>query len=200
IDIDRLRRWIRTCRESHGTPHRKSYFHSPVHPTEIPGFKVINVHQECLSRLEADNDYLTLSYVWGGKNDVLTTKARLDGFSTEGAFKQVVLPKTIRDAIDLTKELGYTYLWIDSLCIVQDDAVEKPGLIASMGAIYANSILTIVAATSANAESGLSGYRNASRQSGKPVHESIAPDLQLGVLPHFAVEYMDCFHATRGWT
>ena len=46
------------------------------------------------------------------------------------------LPQTIKDAIIVTAELGLEYLWIDALCIIQDDDADKGVELARMGDIY----------------------------------------------------------------
>ncbi len=58
------------------------------------------------------------------------------------------LPQTLRDAIEVTRGLNIRYLWIDALCIVQDDDSDKANEIQQMGEIYKNSTVTIVAARS----------------------------------------------------
>ena len=66
------------------------------------------------------------------------------------------LPRTIRDSITFTDRIGETYLWVDSLCIVQDDEDEKREHLQNMGSIYANACFTLVAAEG-TAFSGLRG-------------------------------------------
>ncbi|KOS21314.1 hypothetical protein ESCO_006767 [Escovopsis weberi] len=56
------------------------------------------------------------------------------------------LPETILDAMRLSKKLGLRYLWVDRLCIIQDDAQDVENHIRHMGYVYANAYLTIVAA------------------------------------------------------
>lgn len=56
------------------------------------------------------------------------------------------LPQTIRDAVTITRGLGIRYLWVDVLCIIQDDKKDKTAEINSMGSIFKNASLTIVAA------------------------------------------------------
>ncbi|RYN77164.1 hypothetical protein AA0120_g11625 [Alternaria tenuissima] len=63
-------------------------------------------------------------------------------------------PKTIRDAIQVCCSLGFHYIWIDALCIVQDDDDEKASEIAKMQSIYRNAALTIGAASAANSTDG----------------------------------------------
>jgi len=69
------------------------------------------------------------------------------------------LPATIRDAMIITQELRQRFLWIDTLCIVQDDDTEKQEHLRSMGSIYANAYITIVAAEG-TAYSGIFGINH----------------------------------------
>jgi hypothetical protein len=64
------------------------------------------------------------------------------------------LSQTIQDAIHATRKLGIRYLWVDALCIVQDDEASKVKEIDQMGKIYSNAALTISAASAAHATDG----------------------------------------------
>ncbi|OHW91898.1 tol protein [Colletotrichum incanum] len=57
------------------------------------------------------------------------------------------LPTTIRDAVEMCRSIGLCYLWVDALCIAQDDENDKLDQITNMGLIYKHSALTVVAAT-----------------------------------------------------
>ncbi|KAF2661439.1 HET-domain-containing protein, partial [Lophiostoma macrostomum CBS 122681] len=84
---------------------------------------------------------------------ITTTKATL------AAHKQRVpweaLPKTFKEAVEATHGLGVKYLWIDSLCIVQDDVDDWRREGSKMGAIYRSSYLTVAAASSHDSSGGL---------------------------------------------
>jgi hypothetical protein len=58
-----------------------------------------------------------------------------------------LLPRTIRDALEVTLSIGYRFLWVDSLCIVQDDDEDRDLQIDMMDEIYSNATLTIAAGT-----------------------------------------------------
>ncbi|KAK5279240.1 hypothetical protein LTR20_007215 [Exophiala xenobiotica] len=64
------------------------------------------------------------------------------------------LPQTLQDAILTTQKIGLSYLWIDSMCIIQDDKVDKKFEIANMRKIFKNACVTIVAACSKSAYEG----------------------------------------------
>lgn len=86
-------------------------------------------------------NYATLSHRWGGEFNMKTTKLslgdRLKGFRLED------LPRTFHDAALVALAMDIKYLWIDSLCIVQDDRTEWLEQSAKMGSIYMNAAFTI---------------------------------------------------------
>jgi hypothetical protein len=96
--------------------------------------------------------YATLSYCWGDPpHPFVTTKATL-GDPSKMAWAR--LPGTIMDAVAVVRGLEIRYLWVDALCIVQDDEVDKTEQITKMGKIYSNATITIAAAGSSNVYSG----------------------------------------------
>ncbi|KAI1460182.1 heterokaryon incompatibility protein-domain-containing protein [Annulohypoxylon moriforme] len=107
--------------------------------------------------------YVCLSHCWGtadGGEPLKTTSTTLDGFKS--CIKFTDLPGTFQDAVVFTRSLGIRYLWIDSLCIVQDEegekgdfAIEAPKMVD----IYHNAELTLAAADSPNCRGGLFRYK-----------------------------------------
>jgi hypothetical protein len=68
--------------------------------------------------------YTTLSYIWGTSDGALRTlESNKEEFCENGSLSRhwTELPATVQDAILLTEALGISYLWVDRLCIVQDD-------------------------------------------------------------------------------
>jgi hypothetical protein len=114
-------------------------------------------------------------------------------------LKLDLLPKTISDAIWLTKVAGEKYLWVDSLCIIQDDPVEMAVVIAAMAKVYGNAIFTIVAANGGDANAALPGLRAGSRNIQEVT--SLVEGVQLAKSPtfdHFRLSATTW--ANRGWT
>jgi hypothetical protein len=111
--------------------------------------RTIDVHPEggddrvCIhiTRTEDRFKYVALSYSWGGTQKVTTTKATL--IDRQHGIRLYNLPPTIQDAIQVTRDLGFRYLWIDALCIIQDDYEDKNIEINRMGSIYKNATITI---------------------------------------------------------
>ncbi|KAI0823231.1 heterokaryon incompatibility protein-domain-containing protein [Trametes gibbosa] len=97
--------------------------------------------------------YLALSYVWGEDQPHKTTTANLSSYQTEG-LDTLRLPQTIRDAIHIAHALGFQYLWLDTLCIIQDSDEDKRHELALMHRIYRDAFLTIVAASATKVSEG----------------------------------------------
>jgi Heterokaryon incompatibility protein (HET) len=98
--------------------------------------------------------YCTLSHCWGpvDRQPISRTKdtvnAHLKGIALDS------LPKTFQDAVVATRNIGLQYLWIDSLCILQDDEIEWAEESAKIGFIYEHARLTIAAANAADSSEG----------------------------------------------
>lgn len=89
----------------------------------------------------------------------MTTMANLERLSTPGALgeQEERIPRTIRDAMTVTQAVGIDYLWVDALCIVQDDHEVKRDHLRSMPSIYSLAIFTIAVVSGSNANSGIHG-------------------------------------------
>ncbi|CAN9172676.1 unnamed protein product [Alternaria alternata] len=147
-----IKSWIKACDEHHGSPCC-----IPKADASIWPMWVIDVVDGCIVEGGIADRYLTLSYVWGGVQTLQATTANIEQLRQPGSLTRdkVVLPKTIRQAIDVTQLLGERHIWIDQLSILQDDEEHKHGQIKHMAEIYANSYLTLVAVTGKLADSGL---------------------------------------------
>jgi hypothetical protein len=102
-------------------------------------------------------EYAALSHCWGqltdeNKRQFCTTddniEERLKGFT----FSE--LPKTFRDAIRVTRELGILYLWIDSICIIQDNHQDWEHEAKRMESVYASAYCTIAATSAVDSNAG----------------------------------------------
>lgn len=97
--------------------------------------------------------YLTLSHCWG-KSDLLSLTKSTFGDLTYG-IALTNLPKTFRDAVQVTRKLGFGYLWIDSLCIFQDNLDDWNHEASKMCEVYANAVCNIAATGAADSTKGL---------------------------------------------
>lgn len=98
--------------------------------------------------------YIALSYCWGegAKHPVELTKSTHSALlrNVEYAF----LSKTHQEAIHVAQTLGYQYIWIDALCIIQDDAADWEEESSRMAEVYHNAALTLIAGVSDHSSQG----------------------------------------------
>lgn len=103
--------------------------------------------------LEKGVRYAALSYCWGDvKPTILTTKANLDSQQQNIEFS--ALPQCLRDAVTVARSLEIGYLWIDALCIIQDDGDDWARESATMWQLFQNAHVTIAAAASESFDEG----------------------------------------------
>ncbi|KAH8602623.1 heterokaryon incompatibility protein-domain-containing protein [Bisporella sp. PMI_857] len=92
--------------------------------------------------------YITLSHCWGSASPFHTNKKNFPLLLENISLS--VLPRTFQDCVFAAQELGVQYIWIDSLCIVQDDRNDWARHAQSMDKIYENSLFTLAAVSSPN--------------------------------------------------
>ena len=181
IDLSLGRMWLDHCEQSHGVTCSKQGW--PFRLGRPHFFRLIDVDD--LSVIEVTDSrawsyrYVALSYLRGNAETyqlLRNNKNRL--VRTHGLFKvfRHNLSKTVRDAISATRGFGERYLWIDSLCIVHDDEVDKQRQLGVMDRIYSNALLTMVVADAEGADVGIAGVEKGSRD----VHQ-ICEEIEPGI-------------------
>jgi hypothetical protein len=98
------------------------------------------------------SEYTTLSHCWAEAQIITTTKATF--LSRMKQITWMSLSKTFQDAIIITHKLGLRFIWIDSLCIIQDDILDWETESKKMASIYESSKVTIAAAKSHDGKGG----------------------------------------------
>lgn len=152
-----LRAWLEQCEQDH--PDCASVATTNVRlPTRV-------IYVECDKTGGADrvrlhisleNEvgcYIALSRCWGGIVPLKTTKQDLKDY-TSGGILFSSLPATFQDAILVTRGIGVDYVWIDSLCILQDDTFDWEIESSKIAAIYRNAKLVIEASDSSDSNQG----------------------------------------------
>ena len=140
--ITMLQSWLTECLKEHKSSVRPSSPHRPSRLIDVMPFgRDMFTVVDTITMTERPS-YFTLSHRWGPEIPTLRS-------DTEARYKTGVkwaeLPGVYQDAFKLVKTLGYRYLWIDSLCISQDDQQDMLGEILDMAQIYSNSLCNIVA-------------------------------------------------------
>lgn len=101
--------------------------------------------------------YAALSYCWGKEQHLTTTSENLHRHLTRINMKD--LPTTMRDAVLVIEKLGIRNVWIDALCILQDDMNDKAFEIAQMALVYNQATVTIAATRAGGVQEGFLGDR-----------------------------------------
>lgn len=199
VDIHLIKKWMKLCERAHGEACETVLWKSGNE--DLPEYvRMVDVVRMALVPASRNCRYVALSYVWGGPGeDYWTTKANEKARSLPSGLQESVLPATIIDAIQLSRQIGEQYLWVDALCIVQDSEEDKAPQISIMDRIYGRAALTIIAAAGTSARDGLSGFRAGSRMSNQ--HIEYVQGLQLSIpLPPLSEAATEATWDTRGWT
>jgi hypothetical protein len=196
-----MKRWLDICKGFHSEKC------NPVrHTSSIVGnfaIRAIDVENRCITSIDISSQYVALSYVWGGK-EVPQLKLQESTFrrlSSSGGLKGGDIPATISDSIRVCQILGRRYLWVDALCIMQDDPEEQASQIREMHKIYANAEFTIVAAGGPDSWAGLPGIsKREILQHKEALQERVVPGSLAASLPTFQESIKDAPWSTRAWT
>lgn len=166
FDVSLLRSWLQGCAKVHKGLCFERAPQQAVAERSLPEeFRVIDVQSMNILKMPGPLRYVALSYMWQqeGPDDIQLELSNTAQLETPGGLSNVSLPTIISDTISLCRDLGETYLWIDRLCIVQDDAGSKHKQIQRMDVIYRSAIFTIAAALN-DRGGGLPGYRGRPRK------------------------------------
>jgi len=166
-----IRSWVDLCSPSsdkHLGCHCNGILATSNVPSRLIDISAGDIGQDLRLSLSPDErasiPYVTLSYTWGPNPDLdqlpLLRKNTLESFTHGISFG--TLPRLFQDTIEATRRLGYRYLWIDALCIIQDDREDWQKEAAVMGQIYQCAALNIAAGGAKNSHSPLFGERDAS--------------------------------------
>jgi hypothetical protein len=139
--LDLSRRWIEQCRENHPECEAECSDELPTRVLDLGdchGPVNLRLHERTLGE---GAKYVALSYCWGKTGNLTTTKATIS--DRKCGISWDLLPNSFRDAVTITRGLGMRYLWIDALCIIQDDKSDWEREAAKMGQVYENAFLTI---------------------------------------------------------
>jgi hypothetical protein len=87
--------------------------------------------------------WVALSHCWGQRDPLMTTLANFEDMCTRITLDH--MPQLYQDAVQITRLLGYQYLWIDSLCIIQDSVDDWRMESRWMGETYSEAQVTLAA-------------------------------------------------------
>lgn len=138
--------WVASCLSSHPKCHRTRHGSMPFLPTRL-----LDVANSTIRLIESKDivdensrRYLALSHCWGLVPIIRTLKDNYDKHKIQ--ISEEDLSKTFKEAIHATRKLEFRYIWIDSMCIIQDDSDDWAKEAATMCDVYQFATLTLAAA------------------------------------------------------
>jgi hypothetical protein len=175
IPIDTVAEWMKQCKEHPGCDlsSRCGYLERC---SSLQLFRLIDVSQKSLKVFSMEDFqeydpplYCGLSYVWGAMKQRLScSRKNIDYLQLPGGVDGC--SRTVEDAIVLVKSLGFQYLWVDVLCVLQDDEEDKMMHVNNMHRIFQASSLNILVASQGGSEAGIPGISSNRRiQLGAPI-------------------------------
>ena len=200
VNVNLLRQWLNICNEYHRWCNDSLLF-QPECEGELSAFRIVDVLQKRIVRIHPSEKYTALSYVWGTSTGFQATKSNMSDLEHECGLRKFEksIPRTVRDAMRLVEDLGERYLWIDSLCLMQDDEEDLHDMMRKMDLVYGHSYFTIIAASGKDAEAGLPGLQ-LERQGILQYAEEIKPGLKVAVCEHLESHLLKSVYETRAWT
>jgi hypothetical protein len=187
-DPDLYNSWIRSC----AAEHKKC---GPIVAKPLPT-RLIDIgkssheNPKLVGTAGQVGIYVALSHCWGGWCGLVTNdsnyQSHLQGIPLSS------MPKTFRDAVEIVRVLGFQYLWIDSLCIIQGNTADWESEGGHMCSVYENSCLTIAGPDASNPEGGLLHPRSPS-----PYHSVDLLESANGARISLISLLPDCAHPPR---
>ena len=199
FDMKQACKWLEICRTNHTSPCST--------PTLQPAnLLAIDLDEMCICLMSKGSEFVALSYCWPATPYLTLTCANQEELFQNGALRRVMdkLPRTIQDALDCATELPFRYLWVDALCIIQDDNDHKEKQLRQMDRVYSCATLTMVCAypvarDTLDACGGLPRFRRQSRNSQR--HAAVVKGLHMMVAsPCSYITLDDTRWSTRCWT
>lgn len=197
---ERLRQWLQKCHDLHDSCPKQNKSRLPLRTIDVgtgPESSIslhINPKNDCAA-------YAAPSYCWGqSMQNAITTRENLEKRIHNICIKK--LPRTLQDAITVTRQLGLRYLWVDAICIVQDEE-DKVIQINDMASVYKNVVTTITITDATDSTQGFLCADSTCSPS-QPVCDLplILPDGTHGTIslvePTESWEHMDAL-GKRGW-
>ncbi|KAK0627594.1 hypothetical protein B0T14DRAFT_535348 [Immersiella caudata] len=203
IDIEAISSWLAQCSINHGercvvlapAVNSEAKDNLPLVKEAIPGLDylhLIDVQENSLKKEVLMPRYVALSYIWGGTANFRLTKGNEAALSQYGILK----PENSSGSYKLPR---LRYLWVDTLCLVQNDPRELEVGVDVMDRIYECFWLTIAAASGHNANAGLPGVRQDSRRK-RSLCREVLPGVRLGLEYSLNELLMHSVYSTRAWT
>jgi hypothetical protein len=150
-----IKSWLRDCMHNGHSKCLPAQTRTPTRVLFVDESEIRLIHTSAIVNQPL---YFTLSHCWGTIDILKLTGENIDDMQRE--IRETELCQTFRDAINVTRMLGFSYIWIDSLCIIQDDAEDWRKEASRMCDVYGGSTLNLAASGAQDGSVGLFFDRN----------------------------------------
>lgn len=199
IDCRLVEQWKCDCSTLHQSKCKRlpnSAVLAPASPNWL-----IDINQRCIVPGRLGMAYVALSYVWGRAGNFRALESNKQQLQNPGALVSggLDIPRTVRDAMTVVEMLQEKYLWVDALCIIQDEYSTKQDQLNNMASIYGEATVTIIAKDGYNSSYSLRGVPGSLARN---LHQDIfklASGREAIVHP-WTVDKKPNPWASRGWT
>ncbi|PVH97874.1 HET-domain-containing protein, partial [Periconia macrospinosa] len=144
-----VQKWLGTCTQYHAKCNEIAAKDRATYPTRLVSIRGNKIRLVLTADWTVFPPYSTLSYSWGGASFLKLTSDNFKTFVSQIQYED--LPKTFQDAVQLSRDVGFEYIWIDALCIIQAEPGEEPldfrKEAGRMRHVYGGSALNIAAST-----------------------------------------------------
>ena len=190
VDYAIIKEWVSYCERHHHNCMPSRAF--------VPDLHLIDCENNGWNIVAAPLffEYIALSYVWGAPTNVESSSSQQIANGKHALPPNH--PKVVSDAINVTKELGKRFLWIDRYYINQEDRGKLQEAFNRMHLIYRGAYATIFAAAGEDQGYGLAGVGNISRIN-QPIVHTLARTL-ISTLAHPIHSVESSMWSSRGWT
>lgn len=149
----KIKQWLSHCDEKHKYCGGASSRRLPTRVVDVGPAEGSANPRLYITRDEVAR-YVALSYCWGAAQTVVTTEQTLEDYTVN--IDVSTLSPSLRDAISITRALGLRYIWIDALCIIQQqpDLTDFKAEALKMEQYYSNAYLTLIAGNAADSRDG----------------------------------------------
>lgn len=197
--FDMISSWLRECETSHGPQCNMPLIQRGMNRNLI----LIDVGQRCLVEAPGNSRYVVLSYVWGADQLKNMAYNRALLFQPGGldnpklaTQSEAALGRVVTDTMAIAAKLGERYIWVDALCIRQDDREDQALEIARMASIYSFAVVTVVPVENTTAHQAIPGIGGVGRGQ---ISERIVDGVSVGVREWLLAVIQRSHYNTRGW-
>lgn len=195
LQLKILRQWLKDCDDNHAKCRPSDTAPLPTRLIDVgdSGTPTMTLHE---TQKHDSMKYIALSHPWGDPPHFCTFTSNIEEYKQKIEFSK--LPDTFQNAVTITRELGFRYLWIDSICIIQGDDGDFNTEAKRMEDVF-SSAWCVLAASSAKGQSDGFLKKRDEREYLSFVREGLPPFYVCRFVDDFNQHVLEGSLNKRGW-